>query len=265
MRRLVALVAIGFVLAAGSVANAQVIYDNASTVPGAISPIGMVTNPGAGFGGADASMLLSPDTVFGFGMNNAAVPAVRLADNFIVPAGQTWSITGANVYGYLTGATTPTATGGVLRFWSGTPGAGGTVIAGDATTNVLVAGSNVFTNIYRTLSPDTLATNRRVQQSTLNLGTPLVLTAGTYWVEYGMVGNSFVPPLSVSPATGGVVTGDALQTVDGGTVYNALLDGTAAKGMAFQLTGSVVPEPTSIALVGIGALGLGLRRLRKKK
>jgi hypothetical protein len=267
MRRLVALVAIGFVLATGPAAFGQVIFDNGSTVANP-NALGIVTDPGAGAGGFDASVLQNvagtnpADTIFGFGHQNA----VRLAENFTVPAGQVWTINSVVTFGYLTGATTPTATGGTVRFWSGgAPNAGGTVIAGDTTTNVLAAGSNQFLNIYRTLTTDIgTATNRRIQSMTLTLAAPLVLSEGTYWLDYNSTGTGFVPPLQVVPRESGIVTGDALQSLDSGATWANVLDGAAQKGIPFQLVGSVVPEPTSIALVSVGAIGLGLRRLRKK-
>jgi hypothetical protein len=267
MRRLVMIVAFGLILAAGPAAYGQVIYDNASSLPTSISPIGIVTDPGAAFGGGDASVLVNtgtpPDTIFGFGHQNA----VRLAENFTVPATEIWTINSVVTFGYLTGATTPTATAGTARFFNGAPNAGGTVIAGDTTTNILVAGSNQFTNIFRTLPTDiATATNRRIQTMTLTLATPLVLTPGTYWMDYNSTGTAFVPPLQVVPRMNGIVTGDALQSLDSGATWANVLDGTIQKGIPFQLLGTIapIPEPTSLTLVGLGAAGLVWRRIRRK-
>jgi PEP-CTERM motif len=270
MRRLTPFAVMACLLAASPVAFGQaIIFDNKSTVTNP-NAFGIVTDPGAGFGGADASVLqntvppgTTPDVNFGFGHQGA----VRLAENFTVPAGFQWTINSAVTLGYLTGSTVPSATAGTLRFFNGAPNAGGTVIAGDATTNVLVPGSNTFLNIFRTLTTDIATANtRHIQTMTLTLATPLVLQPGTYWLDYNSTGTAFVPPLQVVPRTGGVVTGDALQSVDSGATWANVLDGTVQKGIPFQLLGTVspIPEPTSLALVGLGLAGFGWRRLRKK-
>jgi hypothetical protein len=253
-------------LFAAPAAHAQIIYDNASTVPGAISPIGIVTNPGGGFGGADLSVLTAPDANFGFGHQNAANN--RLIDDFTVPAGFQWTITRAHVFGYVTGATTPTTTAGVAQFFNAQPTVGSVPISGNTTTNLL--SSAVFTNIYRSTPALPNAVDRRIVDNTLTLATPLILGPGTYWMEYGLVGNNFSPALNVAPPAGGIVTGNALQFQGATSTYVPLVDPAltgVAKGVAFQLEGTVapIPEPTSLALVGlVGAASFGWRRLRKK-
>jgi PEP-CTERM motif len=272
MRRLISL-AVFTCLMASSAAFGQILYDNKSSIINGSNPnlYGIVTDPGAGAGGFDASVLQNvippgtvADTIFGFG--HAA--GNRLADNFTVPAGFQWTILGAHVFGYTTGAVTPTTTAGVMRFLDGAPNVGTpNVLAGDTTTNVLQPGSNVFLNIYRTLTTDiATATTRRQQDNILTLAAPLILGPGTYWFEYGLTGNNFVPPLQVVPRAGGVVTGDAVQFQSATSTYVAVLDGTTAKGIPFQLIGtaSPIPEPTSMALVGLGAMGFAWRRWRKK-
>jgi hypothetical protein len=219
-----------------------IIYDNASSRAGTISPYGIVTDPGAGAGGFNASALVTPDTTFGFGHGSGN----RLADDFVVPPGATWTITGAHVFGYTTGATTPGTTAGVMRILNGPPPAG-TVLAGNTTTNVLTPGSNVFLNIYRTQVADIgTATNRRIQDNILTFAVPLILGPGTYWFEYGLTTNAFVPPLQVSPRMGGLVTGNALQFLSTTMLYQAVVDATRAKGIPFQLIGSVQSASTTI-------------------
>jgi hypothetical protein len=78
MRRLVPLAVLACMLIASPLAFGQVIFDNASTLPGA-GRLGLVTHPGQGFNGADASALTPPDNTFGYTANTAT--AFRLADN----------------------------------------------------------------------------------------------------------------------------------------------------------------------------------------
>lgn len=246
------------VAAVSSVAQADVLYDNKVTVANPNS-FGVVTRVGGGASGLDNSVLIAPDTTLGVGHGSGN----RLADNFVIPLGETWTITGVQVLGYTTNATAPTTTAGVLRILDASPATGGMVLAGDTTTNVLVGGSNVFTDIYRT-TPTTLTnTARRLQIQELSLGAPLVLGAGTYWMEYGLTGNAFVPPLQVLPEAGGVVTGNAVQFLTASSTYVAVSDGgsLAAKGIPFKVLGSaVIPEPASMSLLGLAGIGLVARR-----
>ena len=75
------------------VASGGVIYDNASSLGTLIAPYGIVTNPGGGAGGADASFLVSPDGNTGWNANSLNLN--RLADDFTVPVGSRWILTGA--------------------------------------------------------------------------------------------------------------------------------------------------------------------------
>ena len=86
----------------------------------------------------------------------------------------------------------PGVTASTVRFFNGAPNAGGTVIAGGATTNVLAAGSNAFLNIFR-VTTTTLSRRRpgHLQTWTSTLGSPLVLNAGTYWLDYNDTGSEF--------------------------------------------------------------------------
>ena len=97
MRRIVPLMAVALVLAASPAAFGQVLYDNASSISNTIAPYGVVSNPGIGFAGGDLSALVAPDTTFGFTANTAT--AFRIADNFTVPAGFFWNLTGASFLG----------------------------------------------------------------------------------------------------------------------------------------------------------------------
>ncbi|MBL8822103.1 MAG: PEP-CTERM sorting domain-containing protein [Planctomycetia bacterium] len=271
MKRIPQVAAIALALVFAPKAFSQILFDNASTLPGA-GTYGLVSNPNAGFGGNHLSVLISgTEGTFGFTANTST--AFRIADDFTVPAGFTWTITGANFFDYTTGATTPTLIGATIRFFNGNPSTGGTVFAGDTTTNVQTSAGFALdgaTSIYRASSATPTDSNRRIQISTSTLTGPVILGPGTYWIDYALTSSTgavFSPPMALSTAA---VTGDALQF--NGTSWVAMVDGTSlnAKGMPFQLIGTsaAIPEPGTWALLGltvVGATGFAYRRRLKRE
>ena len=182
--------------------NRSVLWDNGP----------LVTHVGTGAGGADESLLqtnLGLNTL-GFGVQQSASNSI--ADDFEV--GATWTVTSFEFFGYQTGSsTTSTFTGGYLRIWNGDPRAGGSIIWGDLTTNLLE--STAFANIYRSSNAPGGATDRPVMQ--VVCATPgLVLEPGTYWVEYILNGSlssgPWQPPVSI---LGQTTTGNASQNQNG--------------------------------------------------
>lgn len=175
----------------------------------------MITNPGGGFGGGDASVLQGTSSSFGA----TATGNFRLAEDFVVPAGG-WTLTGVTVYVYQTQATpstTSTLTGMTLRIWSGDPSLGtSTILFGDTTTNVLT--SSAFSGIFRTSSTTPTNGQRAIMGATAgNLS--VTLPAGTYWVDYSVNGSlasgPFAPFVTIP---GQNASGNAKQqTVDAGT------------------------------------------------
>ncbi len=117
-----------------------VLYDNGP----------LVTNPGAGAGGADASALQTALGLSTYGFGNQVSAGNRVADDFTV-GGSGWLIGNITFFGYQTGSTTTsTFTAVNLRIWDGPPNVGTSmVVFGDTTTNRLV--SSTWTNIYRVL------------------------------------------------------------------------------------------------------------------
>jgi hypothetical protein len=195
---------------------------------------GIVNDPGGGLGGADRSFIESAlgHTLFGWGhqvLNNNS-----MADDFTIPAGETWQIDEVITYAYQTGSgTTSTINDVRVQIWDGNPMSGGTVIWGDMTTNRMA--STIWGNIYRTT--DTAPTNadRPVMVQTSTIGT--TLTEGTYWIQWmtGGTGASgpWCPPVC---SLGVAITGDALQGLAG--VFSPALNGTSPNGAPFILMGS---------------------------
>jgi hypothetical protein len=202
-----------------------VLYDNGP----------LVTHPGGGAGGADASALqtaLGMDT-YGFGAQLTA--GNRVADDFTITEGN-WTIETVSFFTYQTGSgTTSTITGVNLRIWDGPPNAGGTVVWGDTTTNVMV--STTWSNDYRVL--DTALTNTDRPIMAVVAGVNTTLPAGTYWLDWQFDGTlssgPWAPPVTI---LGQTTTGNALQYTSTG--WAALVDtGTSTpQGLPFIVEGT---------------------------
>jgi hypothetical protein len=193
--------------------------------------------------------------------------AFRLADDFNVPVGETWTINSVIVHGYQTGFTGTTSpfTGGTLRIWNGRPGdPGSTIVFGDTTTNRLTAStdSGIF-RVFNTVvgaganPPTAPGTTRRIWQNTLAVSPALVLTAGNYWIDFALSGpaTAFAPTVTI-PGTRTVPGFNARQF--NATWVEANDTGQAPTGQPtpyiarqdfpFKLTGSatgVAPVPRS--------------------
>lgn len=236
-------------LALAGAARADTLWDN--------GPI--VTNPGGGFGGADASLVQSQLGMTGLG-GNASVGSFRRADNFTVGAGG-WRLDSIQVFGYFTGANTTTSPieGLYVQIWDADPTAGGQVVWGDMTTNIL--SGSVWTGAYRASVNSPLGDTRPIWDAVGSLG-GVELGAGEYWVEVGMsssLGTMWMPPVTIP---GEATTGDALTyTVSSGAWAEWTDGGSGTRlGMPFVLTGSVAPTPGAGAALLLGGLTASRRR-----
>lgn len=169
----------------------------------------LVTNPGAGSGGADVSALQTGLGMGTYGFGYQVSAGNRLADDFTVDGGG-WFIETITFFGYQTGSsTTSSFTGMNLQIWDGPPdNPASMVVFGDTTTNVL--GNSVWSNIYRTLDTDLLASDRPIMANTVTVNT--FLPAGTYWLDFqadgSLASGPWAPPVSI---LGQTTTGNALQ------------------------------------------------------
>jgi hypothetical protein len=198
----------------------------------------LVTNPGAGAGGKDASALQTSVGNTSYGSNVSASNSFRAADDFTVPAGG-WTVDKVTLFTYQTGSTTTsTITGANLRIWNGVPGAAGsTVVFGDTTTNRMA--STAFSNIYRVLDTGLTDSNRPIMAVVVTVGT--TLPAGTYWLDWQLSGSlasgPWAPPVTIVGATG--KPGANAMQYDG-TTWAAVTDGgsLAAQDFPFLIEGT---------------------------
>ena len=150
---------------------------------------------------------------------------IRVADDFTIPNGETWTINTAAFYAYQTGSTTTsTMTSVNVRIWDGPPGdVGSSVVFGDTTTNVMT--TTEFTNCYRH-SETTVGSTRPIMKQTVTIGT--ILSEGTYWIDWQTGGTlasgPWAPPIAI---LGQTTTGNAKQktVTSTGNVWADLTDG----------------------------------------
>src|SRR5690554_4240663 len=175
---------------------------------------------------------LEMDT-YGFGAQISADN--YLADDFSLDSDA--GLTSADFYVYQTGVTSTSINAVYVQIYDGEPGAGGNVIWGDLTNNVLL---NVeLLNGYRQLESSPGDTSRRIQKVTADLN-GLELEAGTYWIEVSFNGTGasgpWAPPITI---TGVTTTGNAKQYTGATGTYAPAVDGGIAtpQGLPFQIYG----------------------------
>ena len=242
MKKLLVLSAI--VIAASGAAQAQVLFSNGSAVnaPG---------TPNAGL-----SVLTAPAT--SFGATSSATQT--LADNFAV-TGAPWSVQSLDFFGYQTGAAGFTFTNVSWSILAGTD-INSAALVSSGTTNVTNGGLVG----YRVLSTALTLTNRAIYR--INADIPdLELAEGNYFVTFALAGTSASGPF-VPPVAGTLGTGNAFFKSSTGTSFFPVTDGGSLQpfDVPFSIQGSVIPEPSTYALMLAGGLSIGaiVRRRRQQ-
>lgn len=242
---------------------AAIVYDNGPFRTGSVARNG-TSNAPAGTEWSEASWnfgeTAASNTLAGVGCQAIGVATSnRCADDFSVPVGQTWTINQVIIYVYQTGfagATSPVI-GANVQIWNGRPGdAGATVIAGSTSNNLATSVDSSTFRIFNSGPPGNTATGttRRIWETRINVVSPAVLTAGTYWVDFqvdaGAAGN-FTPNTTISGIRG-VPGWNARQfigpptntgwadSVDAGNPATAL---DVLNDFPFKLEGSIAGAP----------------------
>lgn len=144
---------------------------------------------------------------------SSGTTSYRLADNFIVPTGQTWEVTSFDFFGYVadyTGTTIPIDQLKIQIFNVNPSTAGATPVAGNMTINALDVANSGNAFVYRignSLYPSpgqvTNSTRRMWKfKATINATLP----SGTYWVEFQAHATTdiqvFFPPVTIVGSRG---------------------------------------------------------------
>ena len=206
LRPALAVLALAIATAVSGNVSAQ-IYSNGPLSTGATAENGTAAPAGTTWSEVqhDIGENTLANTVLGF---HGAPPTNRLADDFVVPAGQAWTISAVEIFAYKIGsAATPSPfTAATLQIWIGRPGdVGSAVICGDTTTNVLSNSTDArMYRISNSVVPDTAAppgTTRKIWRNRLSIPAACAgarfFTAGTYWIDYDSDNSASFPLVTV--------------------------------------------------------------------
>ncbi|MCC6406419.1 MAG: hypothetical protein IT453_04575 [Planctomycetes bacterium] len=146
-----------------------------------------ITGTGNGAGGANTSEIEAGWNTFGYGCQGTATVNNRVADDFVVPAGEAWTLSKLHWLGYQTGApTSGTITSIQVNIWNTMPVTGGLPIWSSAA-NVLL--SKTWTGVYRVTATTLTDSTRAILDVQADLTGSPVLTPGTYWVDIQLKGS----------------------------------------------------------------------------
>lgn len=214
-------------------AMAQIIYNN-----------GPINTHATGGGPLGADPISALQTNLGLGTYGpTAGGTFRLADDFTVPCGESWTLNSLTVYAYITQAAAPfntisPFTSANYRIWSGKPGAGGTVIHDFSAANQMTA--TAWANSYRTLITALTNVQRPIMSLTM-AGNGITLGPGTYWLDYQVGPSGFSPYVSILGSTG-PANANSIQYIALATTWNNVLtDAGFAQALPFAIDHATAP------------------------
>jgi hypothetical protein len=199
-----------------------------------------VTGIGTGFGGANTSEIESGFSTYGYGVQGSTV-GYRIADDFVVPPGQRWTLSKLHWLTYQSGAPTAgTITGINVNIWNSLPVTGGVPIWTSAPYPMI---SQSFTGVYRVTNTTLTNNTRPITDVQVSLAGAPVLGPGTYWVDVQLVGSAIYSGPWAPPTVPHV-------PADNGRQYT-----TAGGWLPTSDTTSLLPQDFPFALEGDNGVG----------
>ncbi len=165
----------------------------------------------------------------------------RLTDQFVIPVGETWQITGMTFFAYQSGSSTVSTITDVRVEIYDNPPEGGNLLWGDLVTNRL--NNTSWTGVYRALESAPTSTYRPIMANVCDV--TVTLGAGEYWVVWQCDGTlssgPWAPPITIP---GQAFTGDAWQWTTTNLAWLPVSDSGDGgyKGFPFIVEGSI-PTP----------------------
>ncbi len=218
----------------GGIINAQTIYKNGylstgnTAKNGTIAPAGYTWSELQNNDGdiTASNNILAYTSSYGSGFN------FSVADDFTVPAGQEWSITGFNTYVLLVSYTGTTSPIDILRFriFDGPPDLpGSNIIYGDLTTNRYKTGyDSLMYRIGNTLYPTPTTPTENYKIWKIEGNANVQLPAGHYWIEWQTHGVNgiinYCPPNTIIGSRGDEAWNGKQHNI-GTNTWTDLIDG----------------------------------------
>ena len=173
----------------------------------------IVTNPGAHIPQGDVSLAQDVTYPNATALGLAAGPDYRLADDFTVPVGHFWTVDGATLFGYQTGSGDADFTDARVIIWQGFPdGIGSTKLFDGTVSNNLVSSTPGAWRTAESFGATTFSNEDRRVKDLLLAIPPLVLKAGTYWIDWQLKGPDAADRVYTPPVT---ILGQAFTSAGG--------------------------------------------------
>ena len=258
--------------------HAQQLFTNGPIATGATSKSSMAAPTGTQWSEAqnDTGNTTLSNGNAGYSANQLVTPPLQLADNFVVPAGQRWTVSSFSFMVYQTGAAAAASPVGELaiRVWNGRPGAvGANVVFGDAATDRLGTATDALTyRIFNSQVPTAAnvpGSTRKVWEVAATVAPALVLLPGSYWVSWSSAASNGNAHFYVPVTTPGARTQPGANAIQGSvtgttTTWNDIIDnGSNAatpapvnQDMAFKVFGTSILLATRVGQPGPGGLSL---------